>query len=532
MTDIMIRTNSLYAPATIAAAAAIVSLVAIKLRRRKVQNNNNESLSYPPTPADRHWLWLHALSLAPNPDSPHQSHDLLFLEWSKKLKSKVIMFEIPIKGRFIVVSDAAVAKYILMGNHKKSPTYSSLVPLIGRKSMVATEGETWSTQRKLYNPCFNPDFLKNCVSTIVEKCNRFIAACDDDIENKVPTDMLSRAVDLTSDVLAQLAFGEDWGSNESEEGLATLQNIRELTVVVGENMRNPLMQFSLRQRIKTWRLSRSLEQAMQRLVKRRLVAIGDSSDGISDKKDILTATLSNVLKSKNASSATNVSFSTADMDNMTSQLQTFYFAGHDTTATTIAWAYWLLAQHPQVLQRAREEVSTYLGKEWVKQAQSGGAELNETTYEALQKCEYLDAVARETLRLYPPAATTRFASSNATAGGYKLGDSIVHLNFYAIQRDPDVWDDADSFVPERFMGEDGKKRVATFSFLPFSRGMRDCIGKYFALIETKVALAVLISRYDASVVDHSELYGSRLTSIPLGGCKVAMRRRTKEQPEG
>jgi cytochrome P450 len=109
-----------------------------------------------------------------------------------------------------------------------------------------------------------------------------------------------------------------------------------------------------------------------------------------------------------------------------------------------------------------------------------------------------------------------------------LGKAIVHLNFYAIQRDPEVWDNADSFIPERFLGDDGKTRVASYSWLPFSKGARDCIGKYFALLEAKIALAVLISRYDASIVDDKEVYASRLTAIPLGGCQVKLSRRTNQ----
>jgi cytochrome P450 len=254
--------------------------------------------------------------------------------------------------------------------------------------------------------------------------------------------------------------------------------------------------------------------------------MGDVSRDRSDERDILSLTLSSVLKSNQLTNPRKVSFSSNDLENMTSQLKTFYFAGHDTTATTIAWAFWLLVQHPTVLQRAREEVVTHIGKEWETQARLG-CEMSETTYDALQKCEYLDAVARETLRLYPPAASTRIITdSHANAGGYRLGNAIIHLNFYAIQRDPDVWEDADSFIPDRFLGEEGKKMIASSSFLPFSKGMRDCIGRYFALLETKIALAILISRYDAIIVDEVEIYASRLTSIPIGGCKVKLHHRT------
>ena len=100
------------------------------------------------------------------------------------------------------------------------------------------------------------------------------------------------------------------------------------------------------------------------------------------------------------------------------------------------------------------------------------------------------------------------------------------LNFYALQRDPAIWgENAEEFVPERFMGDAGRENVASFAFLPFSKGPRDCIGKYFALLEAKIALAALVCRYDGDVVDANEEYATRLTSIPRNGCKVNLRRR-------
>jgi cytochrome P450 len=265
----------------------------------------------------------------------------------------------------------------------------------------------------------------------------------------------------------------------------------------------------------------------------------------SEQKDILSLTLLRVLQSnekkmtnsKNENDIVrNIKFDHEDMENVTSQLKTFYFAGHDTTATTIAWAYWLLIQHPEELDRARLEVATHVGPF-----------LRDYNYERLQKCVFLDAVARETLRLYPPAASTRYVSSSSppssgssttssssssssdpsppNAGGYLLKDSVVHVNFYAIQRDPDYWYEPNEFIPSRFLGDRGGERIASSYYLPFSKGTRDCIGKYFALLEIKIALAALITKYDGRAVSTEEEYVARLTSIPKHGCMVNLGRR-------
>ena len=453
-----------------------------------------------------------------------------------RLKSKVVLFQLPVVGRLIVVGDAEVARYVLSQNNKfpKYPTYKTMFALIGRKSMVAAEGSEWASQRKLYNPGFSPDFLRGVVDTIIQKCNRFIDKCDEDLAAGVSTDMLDRAIDLTVDVIVAVAFGEDWNvydTSDDNEGLQTRNAMRDLTELLGIAQRNPLKRyFDPLHKWKTWRLSKALERNMQKLVKRRLAKfqLTEGKEDLKQQKDILSLSLSSVLRSKETSQQAvgAISITSDDMENMTSQLKTFYFAGHDTTATTIAWAYWLLLQHPESLTRAREEVVSALGKDWVQAAIEGNGisnGLSSTTFEKLQQCEYLDAVARETLRLYPPAASTRYApDSNANADGWRLGESIVHLNFYAIQRDPDLWEKPNEFVPERFLGEDGRKRISSSGFLPFSKGSRDCIGKYFALLEAKIALATLICRYDGKIVDENEVYTTRLTSIPRGGCAVKL----------
>jgi cytochrome P450 len=524
-------------------------------------------LKYPPSPPERHWLWKHGAALAGDGVS---SHDIIFLQWMEKLNSKVVMFDIPVLGRLITVGDADLAQHVLQSKAKdgkvggsafpKSPTYSNVIPLIGTKSIVIMEGSEWAHQRKVFNPGFSPNYLKGIVTTIAQKCDRFLEFCEtQDIANGTPTDMCARAIDLTSDVIAQVAFGEDWGYNSKEDngGIQTLGIFRDLTKLIADGMKNPLQKLNPFYKRKISKLSKSLDQDMQRLVRRRIDSVQNENDNNSkSKKDILSLSLTSVLKanaddrksrakdenhsSKNTAkknlSSSDYLFSDDDMECMTSQLKTFYFAGHDTTATTIAWAFWSLVMNPEALQKARDEVLEHLGKDWVDAVAKGNSHekiipKESTTYENLQKCQYLDAITRETLRLYPPAASTRYSIyPEASFGDYKIGQCIVELNFYAIQRDPDIWGkDANDFCPERFLGEAGREKINSFGFLPFSKGSRDCIGKYFALLESKIALAALITRYDASVVDaDKEVYTARLTSVPKNGCLVKLARRSGE----
>jgi cytochrome P450 len=194
------------------------------------------------------------------------------------------------------------------------------------------------------------------------------------------------------------------------------------------------------------------------------------------------------------------------------QLKTFYFAGHDTTATTISWCLWLLSQHPDKLSKLRHEIQ-----------QQG---LWKTTpiesipsFEQIQNCQYLDACVKETLRLYPPAGSARYTpDTTQTWKNYTIGGAVLYIAPYVLHRLPQYWENPDDFIPERFVNV-APASYAT-KFIPFLRGPRDCLGKYFALLEAKIAVSALVQKYDMVCANPQEELGYRLTTYPLNGDKI------------
>jgi cytochrome P450 len=183
---------------------------------------------------------------------------------------------------------------------------------------------------------------------------------------------------------------------------------------------------------------------------------------------------------------------------------------------------WLLSQHPQALETLRNELerANIFTTTTPNDIRSGPI-----TYEELQNCEYLDAVFKETLRLYPPAASARYtADLNETWKGYTLGGAILYVNCYVLHRLPQNWDRPDDFLPERFVGV--APQSYAHKFLPFSKGSRDCLGKYFAILEAKLAIARLAQRYDMTCINPDEPLGYRQTAYPMEGAKLRLSLRT------
>ena len=196
------------------------------------------------------------------------------------------------------------------------------------------------------------------------------------------------------------------------------------------------------------------------------------------------------------------------------EVMTLLLAGHETTALTLSWAWYLLAKHPEAQAKLHEE-----GDKMLSGRLPSAPDLGQLTY--------TNNVVRETMRLYPPAyVMTRRAAETVEIGGYVLpAESNVILSPWVTHRDPRFFPNPEAFEPERWSA--GKEQtIPKFAYFPFGGGPRVCIGNAFALMEAAVLLASVAQRFHISLVPGSTVAPlASITLRPRNGVHVRLRQR-------
>jgi cytochrome P450 len=181
----------------------------------------------------------------------------------------------------------------------------------------------------------------------------------------------------------------------------------------------------------------------------------------------------------------------------TYQIRLFLFAGNDTTSSTIVYVYHLLSQHPEALEKVRQEHHNVFGTDI-----DNAAGMLVHSPALLNQCRYTQAVIKETLRLYPPAATMRAGRQGVTINDRHgklypmdyVGATILHP---AVHRNPRLWPQPDKFLPDRFLVEQGHELfVYPPAFRPFEQGPRNCIGQTLVWNEIQIALILTLRTFD------------------------------------
>jgi cytochrome P450 len=195
-------------------------------------------------------------------------------------------------------------------------------------------------------------------------------------------------------------------------------------------------------------------------------------------------------------------------------VMTFIFAGHETTANTLAWTLYLLSQFPDADARIAQESRSTL------QGRAAGTD-------DLPSLVYTRMVLEESMRLYPPAPLlAREALERDTVGGHVVEPRTVLLvSPWVIHRHHLLWDDPEYFDPERFAS--GKReKIHRFAYIPFGAGPRICIGMGFAMQEAVICLATMIQHWRFELVPgHPVMPLARITLRPQYGLKMRLHKR-------
>ena len=190
------------------------------------------------------------------------------------------------------------------------------------------------------------------------------------------------------------------------------------------------------------------------------------------------------------------------------QLITLLFAGHETTATALAWAFYWIHKFPEVREKLLTELQTVSDVSDIK---------------ALNQLSYLDAVCKETLRIYPVAIITfpRITKSSVTIGNYEYPpETILAPCIYLLHHREDIYPNSKQFQPERFL----EREFSNYEFMPFGGGIRRCVGDAFAPMEMKIVLATILKQYQLTLAEKQFVKPVRrgVTVAPAGGIKMVI----------
>jgi len=355
-------------------------------------------------------------------------------------------------GPQVVTADPAVVEDVFAADPAGfAATGAALLgPVMGTSSVMLLDGERHRVARKLLAPPFHRAAIDRLGEAIVELARHRVGA----LPRGRPFDIHDELRRIASDVIVRIVFGA------TEAGTA-----RALTAQLFDLARTLKPTFllvpALRHRfggLSAWaRFQRACERS-QTLVADLIAARRDAPPAA----DLLGLLLG-------ARDATGAPLSEREV---WEQLMTFFMAGHDTTASTLAWAVQLVHRDPVVRDRLRAEVA------------------DAPDAVALAARPYLEAVCLETLRLCPIAPyIARDLRTPFAVGGYELpAGTGLAVSIIGIHRRPELYPEPERFAPDRFLG----RSYAPSQFLPFGGGARRCVGAALAMLELKLVLGVVM----------------------------------------
>ncbi|KAI1386888.1 cytochrome P450 [Hypoxylon trugodes] len=365
-------------------------------------------------------------------------------------------------------------------------------PFTGGKDLVTIDGNEWKQARAMFNPGFSARNLLSLVPDMVEEVLVFQGRLRQAATSGEVVKLEDYTTDITIDIIGRAVLGTRLKTQTQPSRLMSTMK-SQLSLIFLEldlkKLLNPLRPF------RNWIYNRIIRNELAPYI----INTAQNYEKIEGAKTVVALALkSYVNETPDYSDRGNVP--PEFIERAINHIKIFMFAGHDTTATVLAHAYYLLSQHPDKATKLRAEHDEVLGPD-----PSAAADLIRADPTLLNMMPYTLAVLRETLRLFPPAGGSvrqsppgHFLTHPETGVRYPTHGLMIHSSVVTLLRDPTYWPDADSFIPERFMVRDENDPLYPVrnTYRPFEMGPRNCIGQELVSVEIRLILALTVREFE------------------------------------
>ncbi|GIX78198.1 cytochrome P450 4V2 [Caerostris darwini] len=410
-----------------------------------------------------------------------------FRKWSNTFKKYPLFCVWITYAPFVLIHKSEAVKDLLQvkKNIQKSWIYYFFQAVCG-KGLFTCERTQWKDRRKLFAPCFQSNMLKGYLTVFNEHSLKFVKYLMKEMESNftcvdVPISL------STLDIVCECIMGVNIGAfeNGSKQYVESLH--RSLDLVMAR-----VLKFWQWPNLLYWNSETGREAASHSKVvhdfsrtviedKKRRYLNGETADNSSRYKSLLEVLLKLHIEEQ-----------ALDEESLRQEVDTFIIAGHDTVATTIKWALYLIGLHPEVQEKIHQEVDSVLE----------GDTQRPLSVDDLGDLKYLDCVLKECNRLYPSVPQFgRHISEETKLCGYTApkGSSAIVMTYF-LHRDEDVFPDPEKFDPDRFLPEN-KNKIPEFAYVPFGAGARHCIGRWFGEMEVKTMVCHILRNFSLHSLD-------------------------------
>jgi cytochrome P450 len=394
---------------------------------------------------------------------------LEFLTTTARIHGDVVRYRLATYDFYLVTHPNGVQRILLDNNRNYtrngSVIWAALKPVFG-SPLIGSDGESWFFRRRIMQPVFVHRQVAKFTEIITEKASLMLDAWKSAAGQSQPRDIVPDVGQMTLNILMVSLFGVQTSEMTRDLGQATL--IQSQSAIMRARLLfypPPFVPTPHNRRLR----------AAKRVLDRNIDALIHEHRAHPDAHTDLLALLIQARDEETGDALSD--------RQLRDEVASLYFAGFSSSSNALLWAFYLLAQHPEVMHRLLADIDDVLGD-------------RPPTAEDLPKLPYLQQVLFETLRLYPPIyASVRKVLADDEILGYRIpAGSHVTISAHVTHRSPRLWEEPQRFDPDRFEPELARARPR-YAYFPFLGGPHQCLGRDFFLLEAQLVIIMVAQRY-------------------------------------